>query len=379
MGGAFDLDARPVLLAAGGTGGHLFPAEALARELILRGTMVELVSDERAAQFTDRFPASTLHVIRSGTVTGKSYGDKAKGLINLARGVLEARTLLRRIRPSVIVGFGGYPTVPPILAAAMLGVPSVIHEQNAVMGRANTFLLKRVSAVATGFVIQPPPGRAPFIHVGNPVREAVLRASIMPAPEIISFGRLALCVFGGSQGARVMSEIVPEAIELVAPHLRHRLLITQQARPEDIEQVRASYARSSVDAQVKSFFPDLPQKIAESHLVIARGGASTVAELSVIGRASILVPLPGSLDQDQAANATVLEKAGAAKVVRQPEFTARWLAQELTWRLENMQSLAEEGYRAKMIGVPDAASRLAHLVLDTVRAAAKSHPRPQGG
>ena len=368
MAADLDLNGRPILLAAGGTGGHLFPAEALARELILRGYMVELVSDDRAAQYTDRFPASTMHILRSGTITGKGAIEKAKGFANLVRGVIAARSLIKRLKPAAVVGFGGYPTVPPVLGAAMLNVPTVIHEQNAVMGRANAFLLKRVHAVATGFPIAPPPGHPAFIQVGNPVREAVLRASIMPMPEIIGFGRLSLCVFGGSQGARVMSDMVPDAIELISPHLRHRLVVTQQARLEDVERVRESYRKSSVEADVKSFFPDLPQKIAESHLVIARGGASTVAELSVIGRSSILVPLPGSLDQDQAANALVLEKAGAAKLVRQPEFTARWLAQELTWRLENMQSLADEGYRAKMLGIPDAASRLAHLVLQTAMA-----------
>lgn len=364
---------RPILLAAGGTGGHLFPAEALARELVMRGHLVELASDERALQFTDRFPASALHQIPSGTVTGSSLGGKLKGGLKLLRGVVSAHLLLRRVKPAIVVGFGGYPTVPPVLAAAMQGIPTLIHEQNAVMGRANLFLSGRVRAIATGFPMDERQLKAhkikqPCMHVGNPVREAVLRAAIMPMPEVISFGKLSLCVFGGSQGARIMSEIVPDAVELVPPHLRHRLSIVQQAREEDILRVKETYFRIGVDAQVKAFFADLPQRIAESHLVIARGGASTVAELAVIGRSSILVPLPGSLDQDQAANARVLEKAGAAKTIRQPEFTARWLAQELTWRLENMQSLVDDGYRAKLIGIPDAAARLANLVLQTAAA-----------
>ncbi len=361
------LSDRPVLLSAGGTGGHLFPAEALARELRLRDVRVELASDERAMAYADRFPADTVHVLNSGTVTGRGLIGKARGALQLLHGIWQARKLLSDVRPCIVVGFGGYPTVPPLLAAANRRIPTLIHEQNAVMGRANRFLASRVSGIATGFDIQKPEGAPQPVRVGIPVRDVVHQAALVPFPQIDSANTLTLCVFGGSQGAKVMSDIVPEAIGLLPEALRHRIKIVQQAREEDLANVRQTYLQMGVDADIRSFFDDLPQRIAASHLVIARGGASTVAELSVIGRASILVPLPGSLDQDQAANARVLEAAGAAKVVRQSEFTPVWLSGELTARLKDMSSLETDGNKAKRIGMPDAASRLADLVIDLAK------------
>jgi UDP-N-acetylglucosamine--N-acetylmuramyl-(pentapeptide) pyrophosphoryl-undecaprenol N-acetylglucosamine transferase len=353
---------RPmIMLAAGGTGGHLFPAESLARELQLRGCAVELVSDDRVKDFADRFPADRIHEVISGTVTGGGVVSKVRGVVSLARGVWQCRGLVNRIQPLVAVGFGGYPTVPPILAAAMLGIPSVLHEQNAVMGRANRFLASRVSRIATGFDIGK--GNAKFVHVGNPVRAAVIDAARMPMLPPVKGGPLRLLVFGGSQGARIMAEIVPPAVALMPEALRRRLVITQQVRAEDMEQVTAEYARLGVEADCAPFFKDLPVRMAASQLVIARSGASTVAELSVMGRPSILVPLPGSLDQDQAANARVLADAGGAEIMLQPTFTPDALAARLTAILETPGSLSEMGARASSIGIADAASRTADVVL----------------
>ncbi len=348
-----------IVLAAGGTGGHLFPAESLARELKARGFRVELISDDRVAPFAATFPADTIHRIVSGTVTGAGLLGKVKGVLSLGRGLLQSRSLIGRIRPAAVVGFGGYPSVPPVLAATLMRIPSVLHEQNAVMGRANRFLSGRVSRVASGFPI---PGA---IHVGNPVRQAVIEAAAMPFPAITPEGPLALLVFGGSQGARIMGEIVPPAIALLSAEHRTRLRLVQQVRQEDMEAVQAEYARLGVAAECNPFFRDLPVRLANSHLVVARSGASTVAELGVVGRPSILVPLPGALDQDQAANARILADAGGALIMRQPdEFTPPALAARFASFLDEPARLSEMASAARAIGIADAASRLADLVLD---------------
>ena len=360
-----DYDESPrgpvILLAAGGTGGHLFPAESLARELVRRGCSVELVSDDRVADFADNFPAEAIHEITSGTVTGGGMGDKMKGALALAKGVWECRGLLKALRPKAVVGFGGYPTVPPVLVATMLKIPTIIHEQNAVMGRANKFMAGRVDRIATGFDIDEDDDD--FVHVGNPVRETVLQAARMDMPPALKGGRLRLLVFGGSQGARIMGEIVPVAIEALPHEFRKRLHITQQVREEDMLRVKSDYARMGVDNECAPFFKDLPKRIAESHLIIARSGASTVAELSVIGRPSILVPLPGALDQDQAANAAILADAGAAEIMLQKVFTPDRLAKRLTEIMNDPEPLMEIAAKAKSMGITDAASRLADVVL----------------
>jgi UDP-N-acetylglucosamine--N-acetylmuramyl-(pentapeptide) pyrophosphoryl-undecaprenol N-acetylglucosamine transferase len=346
-----------VALAAGGTGGHLFPAESLARELKNRGHRVELISDDRVVDFASNFPADAIHQVTSGTVTGGGIFGKIKGVIALGKGILECRALISKINPQIIVGFGGYPTVPPVIAASLQKVPIILHEQNAVMGRANRFLSKRAKAIATGFDIG-----AGSVHVGNPVRAAVLTAANLPMPELTPKGMIRLLVFGGSQGARVMSDVLPPALALLSAEQRKRLHITQQARDEDLQRVKAAYEKAGIAHECSPFFKDMPTRIAGSHLVIARSGASTVAELSVIGRASILVPLPGSLDQDQAANAAVLAKDGGAEVMMQSIFTPRALADRLAAILEHPEQLITMAEKAKIVGISDAASRLADLV-----------------
>jgi UDP-N-acetylglucosamine--N-acetylmuramyl-(pentapeptide) pyrophosphoryl-undecaprenol N-acetylglucosamine transferase len=347
-----------IVLAAGGTGGHLFPAESLARELRLRGCRVELISDDRVADFASSFPADAIHEVTSGTVTGKGLIGKFQGSVALARGVWECRGLLKRLRPNVVVGFGGYPTVPPVLAATLLKIPTVLHEQNAVMGRANKFLSGRVSRIATGFEIG-----TGFTHVGNPVRANVLEAAQVPFPSLHADAPLRLLVFGGSQGARVMGDIVPAALALLSPENRQRLHVTQQVRQEDLARVQAEYAGLGIVSDCAPFFRDLPQRMAASHLVIGRSGASTVAELAVIGRPSILVPLPGSLDQDQAANARVLSDDGAAEIMLQPSFTPDALASRLTTILATPETLNDIAAKARAMGISDAAVRLADVVL----------------
>ncbi|TDR94607.1 undecaprenyldiphospho-muramoylpentapeptide beta-N-acetylglucosaminyltransferase [Enterovirga rhinocerotis] len=358
---------RPVLLAAGGTGGHLFPAEALAVALRGRGVRVFLATDGRVEQIAQTFPAERVVRIPSATPSGGSIVAKAFAALKLGRGVMASLRALRAERPACVVGFGGYPTVPPVFAATILQIPTLIHEQNGVIGRANKFLLPRVSAIATGFadVKGVPDSMASRRHyTGNPIRPAVIEAARTPYAAPVAGGDLRLAVFGGSQGARIMSEIVPPALLSLPPDARARLHVDQQARPEDLEAVRAAYAEAGIAASVEPFFKDLPARMAAAHLVISRSGASTVAELAAIGRPSVLVPLPGALDQDQAANAKTLAEIGAATLVMQPDFTPERVATEIAAHLVDPSSLVRAAASAKGAGITDAAERLADVVLN---------------
>jgi len=360
--------ARPILLAAGGTGGHLFPAAALANALVERGAEVELATDSRALKFGADFPARAVHAFPAATTTEAGALAKARASVTLGAGLAAAAVKLSRIRPRAVVGFGGYPTVPPLLAAWLLRIPTVLHEQNAVMGRANRFLSPRVSVVACGFPglrgVDPSKTRL----TGNPVRPSVISAAAIPYPEHVG-RRLNLLVTGGSQGARVMADIVPAAIELMNPDERQWIRLTQQARGEDSARVAAACARMAFPVEIAEFFPDLPARMAGAHLIIGRAGASTVSELAVIGRASVLVPFPHALDQDQAANAAALARAGGATMVPQAEFTPEHLAAILRDALAAPAKLEAAAMAAKSIGVPDAAERLADLVLEVAQPA----------
>jgi len=353
-----------VLLAAGGTGGHLFPAQALADALQKRGAVIDLATDARAAHF--EFPARAVHLIPSATLRGHNPISLVRTAALLILGTAKAWSMLGRVRPAVVVGFGGYPSVPPMMAAALRGIPTVLHEQNGVMGRANRFLMARVTAIATGFrtlARLDPRLQGKITFTGNPIRREVIAAAATPyaAPE--PSGKLCLLVFGGSQGARVMAEIVPPAIERLPADLRARLNVVQQARPEDLDMVRGTYARLGVAAETAPFFRDLPQRMAAAHLIISRSGASTVAELAAIGRPAILVPLPHALDRDQYINAGVLEAAGAAIRIEQRDCTPERLAVEVAALAGDPARLARMAQAAKSAGTIDAAERLADLVL----------------
>ena len=352
-----------VLLAAGGTGGHLFPAEALATVLEKRGVTVDLATDHRAAHF--KFPARAVHLIPSATVRGRDPISLARTGTLLTLGTAKAWKSLGRVKPKAVVGFGGYPTVPPLLAASWRQVPTVLHEQNSVMGRANRFLAPRVTAIATGFRTLKNLNRqwqTKMTFTGNPLRPEVLAAAGVPyaAP---AEGEFRLLVFGGSQGARVMAEIVPSAIGLLDSRIGMRLKVVQQTRAEDMEAVRASYSRVGVAAEIAPFFSDLPARMAVSHLIISRSGASTVAELSAIGRPAILVPLPHALDHDQFENAGVLQAVGGAIRIEQRDFTPQRLAAEITTLSNEPVQLARMAKAANSTGTVDAAERLADLVI----------------
>ena len=353
------------MLAAGGTGGHLFPAFALAEELGRRGFAVELATDMRGDRYGTGFPARAVHRIHSATLSGRSPVAFARTGISLARGVRQAHALMGAARPSVVAGFGGYPSFPPLVAAAMHGIPTLLHEQNAVLGRANRMLARRVSVIATSFqkvgLVDPAiAGKLRF--TGNPVRQAVLDSAAQPYDLPFTSGPFRLLVTGGSQGARYFSDAVPPALALLPPAQRVRLRVVQQAREEDVERTRAAYAGAGIQAEVSTFFRDLPARMAASHLVIARAGASTVVELAVIGRPSILVPLPHALDNDQLRNATTLAESGGAWCIEQKDLTAVRLGGEIARLCMAPDLLSQAAAAAKAQGKPDAVERLADLV-----------------
>jgi UDP-N-acetylglucosamine--N-acetylmuramyl-(pentapeptide) pyrophosphoryl-undecaprenol N-acetylglucosamine transferase len=354
-----------ILLAAGGTGGHLFPAEALGVELIKRGFRVRLVTDARALRYSGLFSKDMIDVVPSETVRGRSPVALARTALTLGAGTIAAFGLMRRLRPAAVIGFGGYPTVPPLLAARLAGVPGIIHDANAVLGRANRFLARHVKAIATSLpgVLDRDPALAPkATTVGTPMRPAVLDAAGVPYAPPDPSGPFRLLVTGGSQGARVMSDIVPVAIERLEQALWGRLVLTQQVREEDMARVKAVYDRLKIKADLQPFFSDLPARLAANHLVISRSGAGTVAELAAIGRPSILVPLPGAIDQDQFANAGVLSQIGGALRIAQADFTPDRLASEISTLAAEPARLATMAAAARGAGRLDAAERLADLV-----------------
>jgi UDP-N-acetylglucosamine--N-acetylmuramyl-(pentapeptide) pyrophosphoryl-undecaprenol N-acetylglucosamine transferase len=360
-------DAPLILLAAGGTGGHLFPAEALGSALLRRGLRIRLVTDERAVRYSGLFSEGMFDVVPSETVRSRNPLALAKTAAVLVTGTAIALNLVRRLKPAAMIGFGGYPTLPPLLAARLLRVPTLIHDSNAVLGRANRFLAARVDAIATslpGVFDRDPALAAKATLTGTPLRPAVLAAAAQPynAPEVN--GPLRLLVVGGSQGARIMADIVPPAIERLEPALWRRLVLVQQVREEDLARVRSVYDRLKIDAELAPFFTDLPARLAAAHLVVSRSGAGTVAELAGVGRPSILVPLPGSIDQDQFANAGVLMQAGGAIRVPQTEFTPVRLASEISTLAAEPQRLADMARKARSAGTLDAAERLADLVTE---------------
>ncbi len=355
-----------ILLAAGGTGGHLFPAEALGVELMRRGLRVRLATDARALRYSGLFSKDMIDVVPSETVRGRTPWSLAYTGLMLAVGTGVALNLMRRLKPAAVVGFGGYPTVPPLLAAKLFGIPGVIHDANAVLGRANRFLSGRVSAIATslpGVLDRDPALASKATTVGTPMRPAILAAAAVKFVSPDPAGPFRVLVIGGSQGARVMADIVPPAIERLEPSLWSRLILTQQVRDEDMARVRAVYDRLKINAELAPFFSDLPARLASSHLVVSRSGAGTVAELGAIGRPSILVPLPGSIDQDQFANAGVLVQVNGALRIAQSEFTPDRLAAELSALAADPARLTAMAAAARTVGRLDAAERMADLVM----------------
>lgn len=357
------------VLMAGGTGGHLFPAMALAQELGRRGHEIHLMTDHRVAAYGDQFPAREVHIVPSATPSVRNPIKFAGAAFTILGGVGAARGKLRKIAPQAVVGFGGYPIFPPFLAARNLRIPGILHEQNAVMGRANRALAGRASKIALSFA------KTKYAEAyadksavtGNPVRDRVRAVAGTLYPELDPASPIRLVVFGGSQGARAFSEFVPPAIALLPEALRARLQIVQQCRPEDLDRVAETYRAAHVNVELQPFFTDLPERMAAAHLVLARSGASTVAELTVLGRPAILVPLPGALDADQKNNALVVEGAGGGWIVEQATISPPSLANRLASLFGDPATLSAAAAAAKSLGQPNAVERLADLVEDAGR------------
>ena len=358
------IDRGLIMLAAGGTGGHLFPAQALAEVLRGRGWRTQLMTDERVRDYGKNFPADKVHVVPSATLTPGQPLRLPGQLLRLASGYRRARAILAAEKAAVVAGFGGYPSFPPILAAAALKIPSLVHEQNAVMGRANRALARFAGKVASSFPEVrglSPRARSKLIFTGNPVRALALAERAAPYPALSASEPFRVLVFGGSQGARFFSEFMPEVVKELAPAVVKTLVLTQQVRPEDHEKLSLYYQALNVKAELQPFFMDMPQHIAMSHLVVCRSGASTIAELGVIGRPAIMVPLPGSLDSDQLYNARSFAAAGAGWVRPQAELTPSDFAAFLTHLRYEEGSLKRAAQAALGHGRPDAAERLADV------------------
>ncbi|MDQ8758240.1 undecaprenyldiphospho-muramoylpentapeptide beta-N-acetylglucosaminyltransferase [Sphingosinicella sp. LHD-64] len=355
---------RHYVLAAGGTGGHMMPAHALAEELLSRGHRCALVTDDRGARIPGLFENVQVHILPAGRLSGGPVG-----WFRAARSIMTGRAMALRLyetfRPSAVVGFGGYPAFPALLAARRDKIPTIIHEQNAVLGRVNRLVASKVDAIATAYdqVDRLPGNAADKVHlVGNPVRDEVMALRDQPFPPLDEEGVFRLLVTGGSQGASILSEVVPEGLALLPEHFRRRLQVTQQCRAEDIERVRARYAELGIPADLATYMPDLPDRLAWSHLVIARAGASTIAELTVAGRPAILVPLPSATDDHQTANAREMAKAGGARTIAQGRFTPIELAKQMQKLALDPGALANAAARARATGRPDAARAMADLV-----------------
>ncbi len=348
-----------ILIAAGGTGGHMFPALALGRALVSRGRAVTLITDQRGARYVGGELPCT--VVTAGTPSG-SIVQRLRGLVQLACGFAQSLAALRRQRPAAAAAFGGYASVPAALAAAVQRVPLLVHEQNAVFGRANRLLARFAQGVALSFeptaAVPPRPGLQRCL-TGNPTRPEFAPTGPMPHEA----GRFRVLVLGGSQGARVFSDVLPQAVALLPDALRHRLELAQQCRPEDLERVRASYAAFGHAPTLASFFTDVPARMAAADLVVTRSGASTVAELLALARPSILVPYPSAADDHQTANARALADVGAAIMVPQPEFTAERVAALLGALMQAPERLAAMAGAARMLARPDAVERLVDAVL----------------
>ncbi|WP_170422708.1 UDP-N-acetylglucosamine--N-acetylmuramyl-(pentapeptide) pyrophosphoryl-undecaprenol N-acetylglucosamine transferase [Ruegeria arenilitoris] len=351
-----------LLIAAGGTGGHMFPAQALAEAMLQKGWRVRLSTDERGARYTGAFP-QTVEIVEVASATFARGGLAAKALVGpkIAGGVTSMAIQMMRDRPDVVVGFGGYPSIPALGAATMLSIPRMIHEQNGVLGRVNQLFAKRVAQVACGVWPTDLPEGAQGIHTGNPVRAAVLEraaAGYIPPGDY----PMSVLVMGGSQGARILSDVVPGAIAALPDNLRQHIRVAHQARDEDGERVTGFYADHGIRAEVLPFFDDVPRRMSDAQLVISRSGASSVADISVIGRPSILIPFAAAAGDHQTANARGLVQAGGAILIPENALDVPALTEQITAVLTNPEAAQKMAHAALSTGAPDATERLVALV-----------------
>lgn len=361
------LAGQRIAVTSGGTGGHMFPAVALSKALVRRGAQVMFFTDARASRYTDGLDGVETIILPAGGIAGKGIKGRLMGAARLGLGTLKARRLIRKYKPSAVIGFGGYASIPATMSAKWLGIPFAIHEQNAVLGRANRLVAASAERIATSFAdvrMISPEDTSKVIWTGNPIRAeiAALASSDYDAPT--NDGPVRLLITGGSQGARILSETLPSALVALPEDLRKRLVVTQQARAEDIDAVRQTYEGSGIDVTLASFIDDIPERLRDCHLVIARSGASTVAELTAAGRPGLFVPLPHAIDDHQRYNAQQVEEAGGAWLLPQDRFTKDVLVERLGKLLNNPAALTKAAHAAKAAGRANAAERLADMMLD---------------
>ena len=356
---------KHLIIAAGGTGGHMFPAQSLAEEMLALGWRVTLSTDARGARFAGGFPDKVMReVVDSATFARGGIRGRLTAPFHLLLGVIAASIRMWRSRPDVVAGFGGYPAFPAMAAAWLTRRPRLIHEQNGVLGRVNRLFATRVHRIACGTWPTELPKGVTGIHTGNPVRASVLsRADIPPGDYPNS-----VLVIGGSQGARILSDVVPEAMAALPAELRRHLRVAHQARAEDLDAVTARYAATGIAADVATFFDDVPARLAEAQLVISRAGASSVADISVIGRPSILIPLATAINDEQTANAKGLVSADAAILMPEQGLTAATLAAQVAAILGDPRRAEAMAAAARALGMPDAAKKLAALVVELANA-----------
>ncbi|GAA0614132.1 undecaprenyldiphospho-muramoylpentapeptide beta-N-acetylglucosaminyltransferase [Thalassospira tepidiphila] len=361
------LAGQVIAVTSGGTGGHMFPAVALSKSLVRRGAKVLFFTDARAARYTEGVEGVETVILPAGGIAGKGIKGRLIGAARLGLGTLKARKRIKNTKPAAVIGFGGYASIPATMSAKWLGIPYAIHEQNAVLGRANRLVASNAQRIATSFAkvtMIAPSDEAKVIWTGNPVRAevAALAATEYEAPT--SDGPIRLLITGGSQGARILSEVLPTALVNLPEAIRKRLIVTQQAREEDIDTVRKTYDGSQIDVTLASFINDIPERLRDCHLVIARSGASTVAELTAAGRPGFLVPLPHAIDDHQRYNAQQIEDAGGAWLMPQERFSSEAVTDRLAKILTNPAALTRAAKAAKSSGRANAAERLADMVLD---------------
>jgi UDP-N-acetylglucosamine--N-acetylmuramyl-(pentapeptide) pyrophosphoryl-undecaprenol N-acetylglucosamine transferase len=360
-----------IVLSAGGTGGHLFPAQALAGELVRRGKSIVVMTDRRGTNYAKAFPGATIETVQSAAFSDRSLLGLMAAPFEIAAGIASALSKLTRLKPGAVIGFGGYPSLPVMIAAWLGRFPTAILEQNAVTGRANRAVMNKVQIMAAAFPIARFAPRDPskVVLTGNPLRPEVIARANDGYDKPSEDGPLHLLVFGGSQGARAISELVPAAVALLPEDLRGRLAVVQQCRPEDLEAVRQTYAAANVNAELAGFYNDLPSRMARAHLIIARAGAGTVSELMAIGRPAILIPLPHALDDNQTPNGEILSRANAGWCVAQRDLTPEKLAGMIKLAFSNPDDLARRAANAHALARLDAVSRLADLAENLARAA----------
>ena len=352
------------VLAAGGTGGHMVPAHALASELKARGHGVLVITDNRGSKIPGLFEDVLVHVLPAGRLGGGPIAT-VKSMFSVMAGRSEAKAIYRSHRPDAVVGFGGYPAFPALLAASSMGIPTVLHEQNAVLGRVNRLLAGKAQAIGTAFSEidrMKPQYRDKIVLVGNPVRDAIAKVGQMPFPAFDDIAPLKILVTGGSQGATILGKVVPSGLGMLDQSLRHRLQVVQQCRPDDIEEIRARYAELAIPAELTTYILDMPEKLADAHLVIARAGASTIAELTAAGRPAILIPFGAATDDHQTANAREMTRAGGARAIAQDDFTPETLARQIEAIASDPEAIANAAARSLSVGRPNAASDLADVV-----------------